>query len=623
MTIRRIPSQRKKIIPRLQKMRSWKKEYIPLEPISFSLAKETALLLAKHIELNFEEIASILLEYESFEVVRDEVNRALDLLKNLDENKKYFHIRIGAVTSFLPKNQPLYALTCFVIIPSLMSTEVHFRIPHAMKHFFSRLLDVLKVKNLFPNILVSTKERLDFLEERTAFGVDPLSGESVPVTDVVIFTGTPHHAERLRLVFDKRTLFIANGAGHNPVVIGEDADLSKAVEAVVTLQLYNQGQDCAAPNAILVHKKIITEFLYLLRKNLKQVKVGFYEDRTCRVGPISEPEDLNRIQSIFIENRHWLDSSTVGIIRTKDAIVEPTVIVKPLSAGGNFTEVFAPIFFIQEYEDDTCLSLYFEDTRYERNAMYISLFGKSNYILSLIKKSIAGKILHDKFSILQNTHLHESGIERGTQPYGGYGYGASSISIKGKIFSKPTLPQRDIYDHIMKPIFKVGAIQERRHLMKRAKILIKKDIRKILGVKFAPSPSKSIELQSSILYLDSKNVAFNKKRYIFLPQEKIFSLLLKPNFEHIASMDLASLKRVRNLRKYLKKNKKIDLDSLIQFLYSTSDTKTLYGQKKKKNLQLSFFRDLYQLLFGKDSGPRLASFIFEADRNQMIELLNA
>lgn len=74
--------------------------------------------------------------YESHEVFSDEVRRTLDLLDHIDENIGYFRIRIGDVAAFLPRNQPLYALTCFVLIPSLMSTGVHFRVPAAWRNSF-------------------------------------------------------------------------------------------------------------------------------------------------------------------------------------------------------------------------------------------------------------------------------------------------------------------------------------------------------------------------------------------------------------------------------------------------------------------------------------------------------
>src|SRR3989344_3611886 len=191
-------------------MKKYPNDKAYLAPIDFSAVNKTALAFADHLMAHFEEIADVLLDYESYEVVKDEFERTIDLFKNLDENKDYFVRRIGEVTSFLPRNQPLYAFSCFVIVPSLLARAVHFRIPHSMRGFFPKLLKVLKIRDFFPNIIVSKKERLDFLKERSALLVDPKSRDSVPVTEAGIFTGASYHADQLRLVFDPRTLFIAN-----------------------------------------------------------------------------------------------------------------------------------------------------------------------------------------------------------------------------------------------------------------------------------------------------------------------------------------------------------------------------------------------------------------------------
>jgi lysyl-tRNA synthetase class 1 len=401
--------------------------------LDFHSANLKANSLADLIEEKFDEIAEILLEYESFEVVRDETNRALDLLRNLKENQEYFKLRLGQVTTFLPKNQPLYIFCCFVVYMSLMSTEVHFRIPHSMKGFFKRLLDILEISERFPNVKVSSLERLEFLKERSALYYNPETKETWPVTDMVIFTGRPSHAEQLKTVFDKRTLFITNGAGHNPMVVADDADLEGAVDAILDLQLYNQGQDCSAPNSILVEKKCKEVFLNILHEKLENIKVGKYTDRECRVGPISDSKDLVSISEVLIENQKWLDPVYSGKIDLKEGILYPTIVDKPLKYGGNYTETFAPIFFLQEYESDKDLKNYFENELYFLHAMNITLYGTSNYIDSLIDKNLGGRILHPSETILRNFHPHTSGFERGTQPYGVYGEGTSSASLGSMI----------------------------------------------------------------------------------------------------------------------------------------------------------------------------------------------
>jgi len=592
---------------------------LPYKAINFSQVNRQAQALADIIEDRMAELTDILLEYESHEVVQDEISRTLDLLRNLKENKKYFKLRIGQATAFLPRNQPLYAFACFVVVPSLMASEVYFRIPNSMRGFFSKVLKLLDIETLFPNIKVFSRPRLDFLTERSAILLNPKTKKSIPVNDVVIFTGTSVHASQLRLIFDRQTLFIANGSGHNPIVVSKDANLVNAVEATLTLQFYNQGQDCAAPNAVLVHKEILPDFLTLLRKKVKEVKIGHYRDKSCRIGPISEPKDLVRIEDFLIEHREWLDPATPGIIKAIDAIVEPTIICKPLSVGGNFKEIFAPIIFVQEYKQDDDLEYYFEDSRYGPNAMYVTLYGTSKYIKNLIDRPIHGKILHRKASFIHNTHLHAPGIERGTEPYGGYGYGASSLSINGEIIPMPTLPQRDIYERIVVPAMR-KKLQDRK--LKVFSKLHYKNISKLLKLKnYKTSNTQGGEKFDSIGYLDANSVKSGNGSYIKVSQENIYYLLKRPNAEYVITIPPEELKWIYELNKLLKRKESLPINEFRNLLYAIPKNPTATAEQNKA-LQSTFFQHVYQLLFGKKSGPRLAPFLLGVETGIIDKLLD-
>ena len=594
--------------------------YRPYTPLNFSKIEKQAHMLADSIENRFEELVHILLEYESYEVVLDETKRTLDLLRNLKENKQYFRLRVGPVVTFLPRNQPLYALACFVIVPSFMASEVHFRIPQSMKHFYPKLLALLEINKYFPNIEVSHNQRTEFLREHTALRVNLKTKETFPVTDVVIFTGTPTHADQLRIIFDQRTLFITNGAGHNPVVVSDDANLQEAIEAVLTLQLYNQGQDCAAPNAILVHTRVFNDFRRMLRDEIRAVRVGDYRDRKCRVGPISDPKDLVRLQDFLIDNRKWLDPTTPGIIRAYDAILEPTVINKPLKEGGNFTEIFAPIMFLQEYEKDSDLALYFEDQRYAQNAMYVTLYGTSDYVRNLLERSVGGKMLHKRNSFLHNNHLHIFGSERGTQSYGGSGYGSSSLSINGKIVAKATLPQRDIYELVSKPLIRRDKIKNKKHGLKGATEIIHKDVQKLLRLK-PQNEERVMVAVSTTSYLDLEGLKAHKNRYVTLNEDRIYRLLDKPNISHIHNLDLDDLIHLRALKKLLKKSANISLDDFTTALYAIV-VRSGMTKSEIRSRQRRLFEHVYTLLLGRSSGPRLAEFLLEIDRKKAWELLD-
>ena len=571
-----------------------------------------------------EDLINILLTYESYDVAEDEITRTLDLFENIDENEEYFKIQIGVVASFLPRNQPLYALGCFVIIPSLMSKEVHFRIPNSMQDFLPKLLSLLDIILLFPNIIVSDKKRIDFLKEHSALLINPNTGETKSVTDAVIFTGTSKLADQLRNVFNKETLFISNGSGHNPIIVSNDADLQNSVEAVYELCLYNQGQDCAAPNAVLVHKDIHKNFLSLLNKNISEIKIGEYSDRTCKIGPLNDPKHLNKVQAFLINNREWIDKNTKGIIRTADSIVEPTIVTRPLKEGGNFEETFAPIIFIQKYDDDQDLSLYFEDSQYENNAMYITLYGNSKYINNFVENALSSKKtkLHGKETFLHNTHLHSPGVERGTRPYGGYGYGASSVSINGKTIPKPTLPQRDLYELVAIPLLSKKPEKIFNHLNEVFSDLRIKNVEKIIKVHQLGKEEKILKNEShDNAYFDITSLKNLNNRYIKVRDENMHYLLNLPNIEYSNQLSKNDLHNINLLKKIIDKKSIVPLDEFIFLLYTIPKNDSADEAQNKKN-QYHFFQVIYHLLFGVGTGPKLGIFLWEADGVLLNELLD-
>lgn len=577
--------------------------------ILFKDVSKKALEFASHIEMNLTKIHDILLRYESHEVASDEIARSLDLLKSLKENEKFFARKIGQVVTFLPRNQPLYAFCCFAVVPSLMASKVQVKPPSAVHSFFFDLMKALKVKSFMPNIFVSTKIREEFLQEVSAINFYPQTGESIPVTDAVIFTGTMENADKVRRSFDTDVLFIANGAGHNPMVISKDANLKLAIESVLRIQLYNQGQDCANANSILVHSAVYSDFLRLLRLELSKTKIGPYANIENRVGPLSEAKSLTDVQEVLVRNSIWLDRSTPGVIKTRDCIVEPTIIAKPLNKGGNFSETFAPIFFVQKYQKDSDLKDYFEDPRYSRNAMYVTLFGKSTYVDNLVNKKYGdGKILHTNETIIRNTDLHAPGVERGTQQYGGFGRGASCFSLHGLVHAKPTLPQRDIFECLVVPNLKNKPIQRG----KSTEI-----VSKVSLVAKNHESESVIQASDTDVFLDfaPQNSA---DCFVKLDPRKMFSFLPKPNFNYIKQLSDEDSDDIKALVSFYM-TKDFSLQELETKIFLIA--KPLLAKPILKIDQKNFFKNVYQLLLGRDSGPRLAKLLFYSDRKKIMQLL--
>lgn len=406
--------------------------------MGFISAIEHGGAIARKIRNLRSDIVSSLMTYETLKVANDEIDRTLDLLESLNENSAYLAGKVGKVVTFLPINQPLYALACFGIVPSFLAKEVHVRPPAIARDLFVKLQTVLELQQIVPNLHICNSTRREFLAQHI---------ENKP--DAVIFTGKPDNARTTQRLFGNDVLFIGNGASHNPVIVAPDANITAAVEAVVEVQLYNQGGDCAAPNSILVHATIADEFTSQLLDRLKQIKVGAYQDPSVCVGPMQDKKNFAEVVEALFAERNRLYPTSEIMIDHERHLLYPTILLRPLSEGGNYTEWFAPVFVVQKYDDDSELALYFESTEYADNAGYVTLYGTSDFV----DKRLVNTSIHNEVTIIRNTHLHAPGIERGTQPYGGYGKNSSFISYKGHTISKPTLPQREIFEFLLKPSY--------------------------------------------------------------------------------------------------------------------------------------------------------------------------
>lgn len=403
------------------------------QDIQFEVVQDRCAVLAYALRKKSDALVKALSGYQCQNVTLDEIDRSVDLLENIHLNQDFFIRKIGGVTSFLPLNQPIYASACFGFVPALMAEDVCIRPPTAMQHHYRRLMEILNLTSFSDSLNICYEPKEVFLSQR------------VNITDAVIFTGTPENAGKVRKHFRKDVLFILNGAGHNPLIVAEDADLSLALKSAMRVVLYNQGQDCAGPNTILVKVENYPIFISMLISELEanRHQVGDYAQRDVIVGPNSDIGHSIKIAGLFRSQRKYCLYG--GEINPINGMIKPTVFSKPLSEGGNYQEFFAPVFFIQPYQEDDELEMYFSHPLYQSNAMYISLFGRSAYIEQRLDQN-----LHCPESILRNTDLHLE--EHGYLPYGGQGSSASCIWIDGKKINGSTLPQREIFKYLIEPV---------------------------------------------------------------------------------------------------------------------------------------------------------------------------
>lgn len=166
--------------------------------------------------------------------------------------------------------------------------------------------------------------------------------------DCIFFTGSDQTGRYvMRKAARHLTPTILQLSGKNPCIVHGDCDIDIAAKRIAWGKLLNSGQSCTAPDYILVHEKIKSEFLEKLVDNI----IGFYGDNAFEsesYGRIVDERNLSRLNS-HVQNGDIYYGGKADFVNLR---MEPTV-MKNVSWEDKIMseEVFGPIFPIIPYRD--------------------------------------------------------------------------------------------------------------------------------------------------------------------------------------------------------------------------------------------------------------------------------
>ena len=123
------------------------------------------------------------------------------------------------------------------------------------------------------------------LTEHPAIKAVPFVGESI----------TGSHIMRQGADTLKRVHFELGGK--NPVIVFADADLDRALDAVVFMIYSLNGERCTSSSRLLIEASIQDEFLARLKERVANLKVGHPLDPDTEVGPLIHPRHFEKVCS--------------------------------------------------------------------------------------------------------------------------------------------------------------------------------------------------------------------------------------------------------------------------------------------------------------------------------------
>ncbi|SNZ21386.1 5-carboxymethyl-2-hydroxymuconate semialdehyde dehydrogenase [Cohaesibacter gelatinilyticus] len=143
--------------------------------------------------------------------------------------------------------------------------------------------------------------------------------------------------------------------GKNPVVVFEDADLDRALDAAIFMIYSLNGERCTSSSRLLIQKSVAKEFQEKLIERVKKIRVGHPLDPKTEVGPLIHEEHFNKVTSYFDIAKE--DGATIAAggkrIGNEGYFVAPTLVTnaKP-DMRVSQEEIFGPFLTAIEFETE-------------------------------------------------------------------------------------------------------------------------------------------------------------------------------------------------------------------------------------------------------------------------------
>lgn len=312
----------------------------------------------------------------------------------------------ATVYTFLPRNNLLYSIALYCLIPLSLGLPVQARPPAALSGLVTELWQLTGLDR-FGSAHLRDESQRDFTSRSSA-------------EDVLIFTGRSENGRRVEAQTSHRA-FIGFGSSLNPAIVMPGADLSKASDDLVFARLYNSGADCLAPDSVFVHESVYAEFHERLTARLTLLEMT---DRRSAGTIAHAPSPDERTAT---QGRQFLaemaDRTTWSGPDCDSPDFVPTTVTTSDLAEASHTELFSPVFNVVTFSSWERLLETFAAAPYAGSEMYLSLYGG------------AGGPVPDAYRLCpSSTPFHH---EAALRPFGGYGADATWLTVDGMTTGRP------------------------------------------------------------------------------------------------------------------------------------------------------------------------------------------
>lgn len=103
--------------------------------------------------------------------------------------------------------------------------------------------------------------------------------------------------------------------GKNPVIVFEDADFDRALDAAIFMIYSLNGERCTSSSRVLVQESLYARFVEQLTERVKKLKVGDPFDPATEVGPLIHPRHVSKVCSYMDVARNDGAAIAVGGVK--------------------------------------------------------------------------------------------------------------------------------------------------------------------------------------------------------------------------------------------------------------------------------------------------------------------
>ena len=152
--------------------------------------------------------------------------------------------------------------------------------------------------------------------------------------------------------------------GKNPVIVFDDADLDRALDAVVFMIYSLNGERCTSSSRVLVHASIYDAFATRIAERAKTIKLGHPLDPDTELGPLIHERHLAKVKGYFdIAKNEGANIATGGA--PNGNFVEPTLFTGATTHMRIAQEeIFGPVLTAIRFEDEDEALAVANDVRY-------------------------------------------------------------------------------------------------------------------------------------------------------------------------------------------------------------------------------------------------------------------